>query len=137
MAAMDASVRFAIQSLADIEQARRGTRDLAESLGFDRVLVERVILAAVELATNLLRYARGGELCLTVVSGTGGRGVQLESRDIGPGIADVARALTDGFSTGGGLGSGLPAVRRLMETFSIASSPSGTRIVTRLWPTSR
>ena len=137
MAAMDRSVRVAIRSPTDVEQVRRGARDLAQSLGFDRPMAERVTLATVELATNLLRYARDGELRLTVIPGTDGRGVQLESQDAGPGIADVPQALTDGFSTGGGLGSGLPAVRRLMETFSIESSPRGTRIVTCLWPTSR
>lgn len=110
---------------------------MAESLGFDREAQERIVLATVELATNLVRYAQQGELGLTVTPGPAGAGLQLESRDAGPGIPNIDQALRDGFSTSGGFGSGLPAVRRLMDTFAIDSSPAGTTIVTGLWPTNR
>ena len=98
---------------------------------------ERVALAVSELATNLVRYAQEGTIVLSSVAGSAGTGIQVESWDVGPGIADLEQALEDGFSTGGGLGSGLPAVRRLMDEFTIATGPSGTRIVVRTWATNR
>ena len=64
-------------------------------------------------------------------------GIEIASRDAGPGIADLAAALRDGCSTGGGRGSGLPAVRRLMDEFAITSGPGGTRITARKWRTAR
>jgi serine/threonine-protein kinase RsbT len=82
---------------------------------------------------NLLRYARGGTLLVAPIDGAAGRGIQIESRDQGPGIPDVCLAMEDGYSTGGGLGSGLPAVRRLMDSFDIATGPDGTAIVARKW----
>jgi serine/threonine-protein kinase RsbT len=93
-----------------------------------------VVLAVSELATNLLRYARTGHIMIeTLVADTGQSGLRVESSDRGPGITDVDRALQDGFSTGGGLGGGLPAVRRLMDDVMIESNPVGTRIVAWKW----
>lgn len=117
----------------DVAQARRAARDLAASLGFGRDDAEMVALAASELGTNLVRYARAGTLAIERVEQAARPGVQLTSCDEGPGIGDVPRALLDGFSTGGGLGSGLGSVQRLMDDFEIQSSPSGTRVVTRRW----
>jgi serine/threonine-protein kinase RsbT len=94
---------------------------------------EAVALATSELAMNLARYARRGQLSLSTVQGPSGSGVEIESRDRGPGIADLARALQDGYSTGGGLGSGLPSARRLMDEFQIDTGPGGTRILARKW----
>jgi serine/threonine-protein kinase RsbT len=128
-------LRLKVASMADAEHARRAARGLARTLGFDRTGVERVALATSELATNLVRYAPGGEIVLSAVDGPAGSGLQLESLDKGPGIADVGRALVDGFSTSGGLGSGLPSARRMMDQFEIESGPQGTRIVARSWPT--
>jgi serine/threonine-protein kinase RsbT len=129
--------RVPVASEADAERARQQGRALARRLGFGAADAERVTLAVSELATNLARYARGGEIHLSTVDGPHGPGVQVESHDVGPGIADVSRALEDGYSTGGGLGSGLPAVRRLVDDFEIASDAGGTRIVTRTWPSGR
>jgi serine/threonine-protein kinase RsbT len=95
---------------------------------------EAVALAVSELAANLVRYAEAGEVVLSPTTGSRGEGVEIESRDLGPGIANLELALRDGFSTGGGLGNGLPAVRRLMDEFEISSPSSGTRIVARKWP---
>jgi serine/threonine-protein kinase RsbT len=122
-----------VSSTADVERTRRATRRLAISVGFGAEDAEAVVLAASELATNLVRYAPGGELLVSIVSEGAGTGIALESRDTGPGIADVALALRDGYSTGGGLGSGLPAVRRLMDDFSLTTGPTGTRIEARKW----
>jgi serine/threonine-protein kinase RsbT len=130
------TVRLAVSSSSDGARARREARAQAGTLGFSRVETERLALAVSELAANLARYAMIGEIVIVSLDGGFRRGVQIESRDCGPGIADLARALEDGFSTGGGLGSGLPAVRRLMDEFEIESGPEGTRITARLWSNS-
>jgi serine/threonine-protein kinase RsbT len=107
---------------------------LAASVGLGRQAAEECALSTSELATNLVRYAIRGELLLSPVRGPSGTGLEIESVDHGPGIADVERALRDGFSTGGGLGGGLPGVRRMMDEIEIATGPAGTRIVARKWP---
>jgi serine/threonine-protein kinase RsbT len=122
-----------IATRADVERARRETRRLALALGFGRDDAEFLTIAVSELAANLLKYAQHGRIEATVVSGMRGTGVQIESRDAGPGIPDVQSALRDGYSTGGGLGSGLPAVVRLMDEFEIQSDASGTTITARKW----
>ena len=132
---MAASIRVPIAAPIDVDHARREGRELARSRGFGRVDAERLALAVSELATNLLRYARDGDIILTARDDAGRTGIQVESRDRGPGIPDIARALEDGFSTGGGLGSGLPAVRRLLDDFEITSGPHGTRVTARLCTT--
>ena len=119
--------------VSDVERARREVRRLASAQGLDRFEVEAGALAVSELGTNLVRYAIEGELRLELCVGPRGSGVRVESCDAGPGIANLDQALQDGFSTGGGLGSGLPAVRRLMDEFTISSSPSGTRVVALKW----
>jgi anti-sigma regulatory factor (Ser/Thr protein kinase) len=114
--------------------ARRATRSLAHAAGFDPTSAEEIVLAASELATNLLKHARGGTLTLTLVSADAQTGIILDARDQGPGITDVNQALADGFSTAGGLGLGLGAVNRLMDECEISSIPkSGTRVLCRKW----
>jgi serine/threonine-protein kinase RsbT len=95
-----------------------------------------VALTVSELATNLLRYAVQGEVVLAPAAATG-YGLRIESRDAGPGIADLDAALRDGASTAGGLGSGLAGVRRLMDEMTITTAPQGTRIVVHKWLTNR
>jgi serine/threonine-protein kinase RsbT len=125
-----AGVTIVVRERADVERARHEARDLATALGWQPREAEQFALAASELGMNLVRYARGGELVLSSIER---RGVQLESRDRGPGIADVERAVEEGFSTGGGLGAGLSAVQRMMDEFGISSSPRGTHVITRKW----
>ncbi|MBI3969042.1 MAG: ATP-binding protein [Chloroflexi bacterium] len=127
-------VRVSVSGEVDVEWVRREARSFAGALGFDPVDTERVALAVLELATNLVRYAPGGEIVLSIVDDERGAGVQIESCDRGPGIPDLGRALKDGFSTGGGLGNGLPGVRRLMDDFEISSSAEGTTVIARKWP---
>jgi serine/threonine-protein kinase RsbT len=129
------AIRIPIAAPVDVDRARREVRALARAGGFGRVDVERLALAVSELATNLLRYARDGDIILTTLDDATGGGIQVASRDRGPGIPDIARALEDGFTTGGGLGSGLPAVRRLLDDFEITSGPHGTRVTARLCTT--
>jgi serine/threonine-protein kinase RsbT len=135
-------LRLGIATVADGEQARRDARQFANAHGFSREDCEVVALAVSELAANLVRHARAGELILESISRPakhGGQvhGVRVSSIDRGPGIVNIARAMEDGYSTGGGLGSGLPGARRLMDSFEIASSPEGTRIVACKWQTTR
>jgi anti-sigma regulatory factor (Ser/Thr protein kinase) len=130
---MIAPVSLPIRRQSDVERARRAARSFAQQLGFALVDCEVIVLATSELATNLVRYATGGAIGLSAVDGARGRGMQVESRDNGPGIANTAQAMADGFSTGGGLGNGLPAVRRLMDTFALTTGPEGTTIVAKKW----
>ncbi len=118
-----------------IAQARQAAVALAEGIGFKRVLVYYVATSVSELANNLFFHAsRGGRITLTPLRREGEIGIEVVAEDDGPGIPDVEIALQDGFSTGGGLGGGLPGVERLMDEFEIASTVgAGTRIVARKW----
>lgn len=130
---MSTSSRFTIDEPVDVEQVRRQGRTLARSLGFGPVESEAVALSISELATNLLRYAQSGSILLEAIEEADRTGVRVESRDSGPGISDIERALRGGFGTAYSLGSGLAGVRRLMDDFTIESDPTGTVIVTQKW----
>ena len=127
------SCRGHIVTEVDVERIRREARALATHVGFERHDAEAILLAVSELATNLVRYAPGGELVVSVVTGANRVGILVQSSDLGPGIADVELALRDGYSTSGGLGGGLSGVRRMMDDFTIVTSPSGTSIEARKW----
>jgi anti-sigma regulatory factor (Ser/Thr protein kinase) len=119
---------------SNVGAARRAAKALAESIGFDPTACEEVGLAATELATNLIKHARGGELILRPLDEGGRAGLEIESRDGGPGIADVEQALVDRFSTTCTRGTGLGAVNRLMDELDIKSERGrGTRIVCGKW----
>ena len=95
---------------------------------------EHVVLAVSELGTNLVYHAGRGFMVLEEVTRQSGRrGVRVESRDAGPGISDVEAAMRDGYSTRGGYGNGLPAVRRLMDDLDIRTGAAGTTIVAYKW----
>ncbi len=126
-------VELLVTSTVHVETLRREARRLAMETGFPAADAERVVLAAIELATNLARYGRNGRMVIQQVTGTQTSGIQIESHDDGPGIANVEQAMTDGFSTQGGLGNGLPAARRLLHEFEIESGAQGTDIVGRRW----
>jgi serine/threonine-protein kinase RsbT len=130
---MNDSIEFSVTAVADIEQVRRDARVMARAQGLDLAAAESVTLAVSELATNLLRHASGGQLTLVPLNGSSRAGVEVRSRDSGPGIADSELALQDGFSSTGGLGSGLPGVRRLMDEFELTTGPGGTSITARKW----
>lgn len=119
---------------ADVLWARRAAKSAAEESGFEAKAVEEVALVASELATNLHRHAFGGRLSISTLVTKGRTGIELEARDAGPGIPNVEEAISDGFSSSGGLGLGLGTVNRLMDEFSIESSVgTGTRILCRRW----
>lgn len=134
---MDDAPVVRISNRQDVNNARRAARLLAVSLGFTAVDAESVALVAGELAMNLHRYARQGEIMVQAIGDPGRRGICITSRDSGPGIPDVEAAMRDGFTTGGGLGSGLPAARRLMDEFELVTGADGTTITACKWSTSR
>lgn len=121
-----------IAGASDVERARNAARGLASELGFGPIAAESLALATTELATNLMRYAVEGDLQISRLEGTRS-GVLLVSKDQGPGIADLAAACRDGFSTGAGLGGGLGSIERLMDDCEYHTSPAGTTIVARKW----
>jgi serine/threonine-protein kinase RsbT len=118
-----------------IAGARQVCRALAEQMGFSSVEICYVETSVSELAANLFYHTSfGGRLTLRSVKGVRGMGMEILSEDSGPGIEDIELAMQDGFSTSGGLGSGLPGVSRLMDEFEISSCPGeGTRIRARRW----
>ena len=118
----------------DIVTARQRGRALAQELGFTNSSLTVIATIISELTRNILLYAQRGVIVLGVLEHNGRRGIAVEARDQGPGIADVARALEVGYSTSGSLGLGLPGVRRLMDEFEIISSAgSGTTVRARKW----
>jgi len=127
-------VRIPIASGADIVTARVEGRRLASESGF-RDLDQTVIATAIsELARNIVEYARDGEIILTVIQEENQKGFRMEARDQGPGIPNVELAMQDGYSTGGGLGMGLPGTKRLMDEFTISSrSGEATTVIATKW----
>jgi serine/threonine-protein kinase RsbT len=123
----------------DIVLSRQHARDAARQLGFGAVDQSRIATAVSELARNVVRYATNarGEVIVRQVTSTDGRGrvgIEIVVSDEGPGIADVDQALRDGFTSGGGMGMGLPGTRRLMDEMTIESAVgSGTTITIRKW----
>jgi serine/threonine-protein kinase RsbT len=102
--------------------------------GFDEVRSRMIATAVSELARNILKYARAGEILLRRAKGMGCRGIEIEAIDRGPGIADCEAAMNDHFSSGGTLGLGLPGVKRMMDEFSLESTlGEGTRVTARKW----
>jgi serine/threonine-protein kinase RsbT len=119
----------------DIVRARQRAREVAKALGFGMVDQSRIATAVSELARNIVRYASGsrGEMRLRQVRGARD-GLEIVVADRGPGILDVEQALRDGYSSGTGLGMGLPGARRLMDEMEIESELGrGTTITIRKW----
>jgi anti-sigma regulatory factor (Ser/Thr protein kinase) len=118
----------------DVAIAENAARDLSAAVGFSALECEEVVLAVTELASNLIRHAGGGTLSLTPASREASQGIQIESADAGPGFEDFERALTDGFTTSRGLGTGLGTVNRLMDELECGpAGAAGARIVCRRW----
>ncbi|MCW3063962.1 MAG: putative anti-sigma regulatory factor, serine/threonine protein kinase [Solirubrobacterales bacterium] len=127
-------LRVAIESDADVVSARREARALAAELNFTSTDVTLLATAISEVARNITTYAGEGEIVLSVVHRDDRAGIRVEARDEGPGIRDVERAMEDGYSTGTGMGLGLPGARRLTDEFSIDSRPGrGTTVVMVKW----
>ena len=117
-----------------VVQVRQAVRLRAVELGFSLVDQTKIVTAASELARNTLTHGGGGQATIEVVVDGVRRGLRLGFEDDGPGIADVEKAMKDGFSTAGGLGLGLSGAKRLSNEFSISSAPGlGTRIFITRW----
>jgi serine/threonine-protein kinase RsbT len=131
---MAREARVAINREPDIIVARQQGRDIAVELGFSPGDVALIATAISEITRNVIAYATRGEMTMRVVQAGTRRGVEIVVQDEGPGIADLPQAMQDGYSTGGGLGLGLPGARRLMDEFAIESTVGrGTRVVMRKW----
>lgn len=119
---------------ADIVTARQEGRALAHRIGFsgsDQVLIATAIS---EAARNILQYARSGEIILTHIRTLEKEGILIIARDEGPGIKDIKRVMEDGYSSSGGLGLGLPGIKRLMNEMDIQSTPGrGTTLTFKKW----
>jgi serine/threonine-protein kinase RsbT len=123
-----------VRSQEDVVRVRQATREHALAQGFSLVDQTKLVTAASELARNTLDYGNGGEVEIARVADGPRKGLRLTFSDQGPGISDVGRALSDGYSTGSGLGLGLGGARRLSNEFSIDSAPGqGTRIMIARW----
>ncbi|MGN6480884.1 ATP-binding protein, partial [Luteibacter sp.] len=124
---------IAIEEASQIGQARRAAAQAAASCGFDETDAGRVALVATELATNVLKHAKGGEMHISAVPGEGARGVEVIAVDRGPGF-NLADCLPDGYSTGGTRGEGLGAVRRQADLMDMYADQRGAVVLARLYP---
>ncbi|MEV4540453.1 serine/threonine-protein kinase RsbT [Micromonospora echinaurantiaca] len=124
----------AIQSDEDVVRVRQLVRTVAVAAKLSLVDQTKLVTAASELARNTLVYGGGGAVEVSVVDNGRRRGVRILFADSGPGIADLDLALTDGYTTGGGLGLGLSGARRLVDEFDIQTAAgAGTRVTVTKW----
>jgi serine/threonine-protein kinase RsbT len=134
MTLMADEVRLEVASDAAIVDARQAGRRLAEELGFGSTDLTLIATAISEIARNIVTYAGRGEMTMRVVEVRERPAIEIVAEDDGPGIPDIDRAIQDGYSTGRGLGLGLPGARRLMDEFRIHSTVGqGTTVVMRRW----
>ena len=127
--------RIAIESDNDVVTARQRARELAAMLELTSTDQTLLATAISEVARNITTYAVRGEVLLSVVRDDNGRqGIQVIARDEGPGIENLELALQDGYTSGGGLGLGLPGARRLVDDFHIETAPGqGTKVTLVMW----
>lgn len=123
---------IAISVDQDVVSARAASRELAKTLGFGAADQTRLATAVSELTRNILRYAISGNCHIQEDSDNQVTGIKVVVEDHGPGIPDLEQAMEDGFTTGGGLGAGLPGTKRLVHEFDIKSEPGHTRISIRI-----
>ncbi|MFS0784403.1 anti-sigma regulatory factor [Bacillus sp. 1P06AnD] len=118
----------------DIVAARQLGRNVAKEVGFGTVDQARITTAISELARNIYLYAGTGKIFIEKINEAGKIGIVIQAIDQGPGIPDIRRVMEDGYTTSGGLGAGMPGVKRLMDTFEIDSIPGkGTDIRATKW----
>src|SRR6187455_1883512 len=118
----------------DVIPFRNRLKENAVRIGMSLVNQTKIITAASELARNMLKYAKGGTVVMEIVTKGRENGIRLTFLDKGPGIADIALAMKDGYSTGKSLGLGLPGTKRLMSEFEIESVVGkGTKVTVVKW----
>ena len=131
---MENEIHIPIRSEADIVSAREKGRMLAKQVGFMGSDPTIIATAISELARNILQYAEEGEIVLSPIHHSKVEGILVVARDEGPGIPDVNQVMQIGFTTGKGLGLGLPGARRLMDEFEITSEVGkGTTVTMKKW----
>ena len=131
---VERSDEVALRSGEDVVRLRQAVRERAVAAGFTLVDQTKVVTAASELGRNTIQYGGGGTARIEMVVNGTRRGLRLEFTDHGPGIADIQLAMKEGYTSGGGLGLGLPGAKRLSDEFRIESEPGkGTRVVILRW----
>ena len=127
-------VRTLVSADADILTARQKGREMAQELGFSPADSTMVATAISELARNIVQYAGRGEIIIATAEGGARGGIEILAHDDGPGIRNIDVVMQDGYSTSGGLGLGLPGVKRLMDEFAIISEENvGTTVRAMKW----
>jgi serine/threonine-protein kinase RsbT len=136
MASNEREARVPIQSSADIMAARKRGRAVASQGGFSNSDLTIITTAIYEVARNIVEHADKGEITIALIKDGHKPGVEIVASDRGPGIADISLVMRDGYSTGSGLGIGLPGAKRLMDEFEIASElGKGTTVRMKKWAT--
>ena len=127
-------VQIPIVSAADIVTARQQGRDMAKRAGFNGLDLTVISTAISEVARNIVEYALPGCIQIRAVEQNSKRGIVVVAQDEGPGIPNLGLPMQDGYSSGRGLGLGLPGTKRLMDEFEIKSEPGkGTTITMKKW----
>jgi serine/threonine-protein kinase RsbT len=127
-------IRVAIRTDSDVVTARQEARSMGAGIGFSSTDLTLLATAISEVARNITTYAGEGEVILRVRDEGGRKGIEVLAVDEGPGIADVEQAMQDGFTTGNGLGLGLPGTRRLVDEFELRTAPGeGTTVRLVKW----
>lgn len=127
-------ISIPIRTDLDIVHARQQGRNLAAEIGFNGSDLTVIATAISELARNILKYARAGEIRLGRINHSVKRGIFIVATDSGPGIPDINLVMRDGYTTSQGLGLGLPGTRRLMDEFEIKSVVGkGTTVSAKKW----
>ena len=127
-------IEMRIAAQGDVVAVRQATRSLAVEIGLSIIDQTKIVTAASELARNTVTYGGGGIATLEILKDTPKQGLRLTFEDKGPGIADVERAMQDGYTSGEGLGLGLGGARRLCSEFAIHSEVGvGTRVTVTRW----
>jgi serine/threonine-protein kinase RsbT len=119
-----------VRTSEDVVKVRQEVRNRSAAVGFSLVDQTKFVTAASEIARNTIDHGGGGFARIETVTLPGKRGLRLVFQDQGPGIADIKLAMQDGYSTGGGLGMGMPGAKRLSNEFYVESSPGKGTIVT-------
>ncbi|MCL0088489.1 anti-sigma regulatory factor [Dehalococcoidia bacterium] len=131
---MSEEKRISINDEYDIVSARSVGKQMAAEIGLGIVDQSRIATAVSELARNIVLYAGTGVVTFRRLNDGGRSGLEIVASDSGPGIADIELAMQDGYTSGNGLGVGLPGTKRLMDEFEIKSEVGkGTRVMIRKW----
>ena len=123
-----------VRTEQDVVMARQAVRRMTQELGFSLVDQTKMVTAASELARNTVIHGQGGSMHWEMLQDINRKGLRLSFQDEGPGIANLSLAMTDGWTSGGGLGMGLTGSKRLVNEFDIESTPGqGTRVTITRW----